>query len=386
MDPAPKRAEDHDPPIAELVAEPLDDDPPVGRQRTCGRAFLIEVGDQVFGRQLVEVMSLAKACQGRPTAAIATREVGLQLADRLAKRSTELDRSTLGVALPERQLARDARGRAHDHSIVADLLDPPRARAEDDDVAVHPGLELVDHFLVELTDSTPGGAGLADHEHPEETSIRDRPTRGDRHDPGIAAAGHLARHSIPGQPWLQLGELVRWICPGKHPHDALQRLPRQRLERCRASDDLGQVVDTPAVHHAHRDDLLGEDVEGVPGHRGRLDRAVMHPGGDDRAFEEIAAVLGEEHAAARNADLVTGPADPLQAARDRRRRFDLHDEVDSAHVDAELQARGGDDRRQPSGLEILLDLEPLLARDRAVMGPDQVLPGELVESLRQPLG
>ena len=38
------------------------------------------------------------------------------------------------------------------------------------------------------------------------------------------------------------------------------------------------------------------------------------------------------------ADLVAGPADALQPARDAARRLDLHHQVDRAHVDAELQA------------------------------------------------
>ena len=41
---------------------------------------------------------------------------------------------------------------------------------------------------------------------------------------------------------------------------------------------------------------------------------------------------------ARLADLVAGAADALQPARDRARRLDEHDEVDRAHVDAELEA------------------------------------------------
>ena len=41
-----------------------------------------------------------------------------------------------------------------------------------------------------------------------------------------------------------------------------------------------------------------------------------------------------------------GAADPLQPGRDARRRLDLDDEVDRAHVDAQLQAGRGHDARQ----------------------------------------
>ena len=103
------------------------------------------------------------------------------------------------------------------------------------------------------------------------------------------------------------------------------------------------------------------------------------------ALEQVAAVLREDDALARRPDLVAGPADPLEPAGDARRALDLDDEVDRAHVDAELEAGRGDQRGQPAGLELLLDLEPLLAGDAAVMGADQLLAGQLVEALGQPL-
>ena len=51
----------------------------------------------------------------------------------------------------------------------------------------------------------------------------------------------------------------------------------------------------------------------------------------------------------------------------------------------ELEAGRGDQRGEPSGFELLLDLEPLLAGDAAVMRPDELLAGELVESLGEAL-
>mgnify|MGYP007068864050 CR=1 FL=1 len=41
----------------------------------------------------------------------------------------------------------------------------------------------------------------------------------------------------------------------------------------------------------------------------------------------------------------TGTPDTLHAAGDRGRRLDLDDQVDGAHVDAQLQAARGDDGR-----------------------------------------
>ncbi len=66
-------------------------------------------------------------------------------------------------------------------------------------------------------------------------------------------------------------------------------------------------------------------------------------------------------------------------------RLDLHDQVDRAHVDAELEAARRHDRAELPRLQGVLDLEPLLARDRTVVGADQVLVGELVQLRSEPL-
>ena len=107
----------------------------------------------------------------------------------------------------------------------------------------------------------------------------------------------------------------------------------------------------------------------------------------DGGLEQVAAVLREDLAAARLADLVAGPADPLQAARDRARRLHLDHEVDRAHVDAELERATSRrcPRRRPA-FSASSTSSPLLARERPVVGAHEVLLGQLVEPRRQALG
>ena len=83
---------------------------------------------------------------------------------------------------------------------------------------------------------------------------------------------------------------------------------------------------------------------------------------------------------------MAGAADPLQPAGDRLGALDLDDEIDRAHVDAELEARGGDEARDLPRLQQLLDLDPLLARQRAVVGTRDLSLGQLVQPQREPLG
>src|SRR5436305_1123474 len=64
-----------------------------------------------------------------------------------APNSAEPARAAEPVALPERDGAGDAGGGGDDHPVAGDLLDAPRRRAEQEDLA---GPGLVDHLLVEL--------------------------------------------------------------------------------------------------------------------------------------------------------------------------------------------------------------------------------------------
>jgi ATP-dependent Lhr-like helicase len=155
--------------------------------------------------------------------------------------------------------------------------------------------------------------------------------------------------------------------PGR-PLELGRALGRVTRELAAAPHERTKRVDVPLVHGDHRDDLLSEDVERVAWHGESLDPAASHALGDDRAAEQVAAVLREDDAAGHPVDPVLGPADALQAAGDRRGRLDLDHEVDRAHVDAQLEAAGGHHRREASGLQVVLDPGALLAGHRPVVG------------------
>jgi hypothetical protein len=139
--------------------------------------------------------------------------------------------------------------------------------------------------------------------------------------------------------------------------------------------------------------LLGEHIQRIARDPRGFDCAGAHALDDDCRFEQVAPVFRKDLALADRVDGVAGTADALQAAGDRRWRLDLDDQVDRAHVDAQLERAGGHQAAQRAGLERLLDRQALLAGDRAVVGADQRRPartvlslGQLVEPLRQPLG
>ena len=147
-----------------------------------------------------------------------------------------------------------------------------------------------------------------------------------------------------------------------------------------------QLADLDLLVGRDRDDLLREHVERVARDLRLLDLAAAHRARDDRRLEQVGAELREDAALRDGAELVAGAADPLQPARDRLRRLDLDHEVDGAHVDPELERRGGDEARDPAGLQVLLDEHALLAREAAVVRAGDLALGELVQAQREPLG
>ena len=303
-------------------------------------ALVAEIGDEVLGGELVHGVRVAQ-----PRHRL-RRLHRLQLAQEGTDRAAQLDRPPDRVAVPERHLAGLTRSRRDDHPVRADLLDPP-GRGPEQERLPDPG--LVHHLLVELADPAAAPPGVVSRqEDAEEPAVRDRAAARDRDDARVVAADDLIGLAVPDDPRLEIGELVGGVAAGEHVEHALQLLARQVAEAVRAGDEPVQVAHRPAVEGADRDELLGEDVERVPGNAGLLDRRGLHPLDDDRRLEQVAAVLREDLADARLADLVAGATDALHPRGDRRRGLDLDDEVDRPHVDAELEAARGDERREPA--------------------------------------
>ena len=130
----------------------------------------------------------------------------------------------------------------------------------------------------------------------------------------------------------------------------------------------------------HRDDLLREHVERAVGDADRLDLAVEHPARDHRRLEQVAAELRQDAAALEPP--TWWPARPMRCSP---RETAPGDSTCTTRSTAPMSMPSSselrrDDAAQPAGLERLLDLEALIARDRAVVRAHQRLAGELVRA------
>ena len=252
---------------------------------------------------------------------------------------------------------------------MGDLGDPPAGRAQRDHVA---GPRLVDHLLVEF--AYPRGLfgfRTGCQVDGEQSAVGDRAAGGHRQPLRARPRGERARIAVVHQPRAQLGELGRRVLAGQQVQRRLERAARQRRERRAAPHRLEPEVGVQRLERAGGHGVLGQHVERVRRHPHRLDLAGQHPPHRHRAADQVGAVLRKQHALRDLADLVARPADALQPAGHRRRRLHLDHQVDRAHVDAQLQAGGGDDGLEPSGLEVVLDQRALLLADRAVVGLGQ---------------
>ena len=144
-------------------------------------------------------------------------------------------------------------------------------------------------------------------------------------------------------------------------------------------------VDFPLVLRAGGDDLLREDVERRVGNLERVERAAADRADQRRALEQLVARRREKTPFGLRADPVARAADALQRDRDRARRAELHDEIDRADVDAELERGGRDDRAQLAVLRRVSASKRSLARQAAVVRQHDAFAEPLVERERDAL-
>ena len=209
--------------------------------------------------------------------------------------------------MPERNSPRLSRRGSHQHLGGRDVRHSPGGRAQDEGIT-RP--HLVHHLLVELTHPLP----VVHQIHRVETAIRDGSSTDHGQPLGAPASAQRPGEPVPDNPGSELGELVGRVTAAEHVEGRLQR-PRPKVaERVGAPDQGAQLLHRPILHRAHCDNLLGQDVQGIPRHPGRLDLAAQHPVHHHRRLEQVAAIFGKDRALRGLADRVSGPANPLDSA------------------------------------------------------------------------
>ena len=306
---------------------------------------------------------------------------GEQFARHLADLAAELGGASGAIAVPEGHLAGLAGGGGDGDAIVRDLVDAPGGGAQDDGVA---GAALEDHLLIEFADArAASGAGEIDG---EQAAVGDGAAVDDGDRARALARGELVGDAVPGEARAQFGELVGGVAAGEHVEHRIEDAAGEGGVGRGLADEGEERVGIPGVHGDHGDDLLGQHVERVARVVDGLHLARVHGARDGGAGHQIAAVFGEDDGGAGAAHVMAGAAHALHAAGDGGRRFDLHHEIDGAHVDAQFQRRRGDQAAQGAHLEAVFDFLTLVGGHAAVMRAHQGVAGEFVDGAGDALG
>ena len=373
VDPRPERRVHHQLHPARLVEEALEHHVAVGRDDAEPVTRRAHVVDDLLRAAEVEA-GLADELLLEP---LAVRQALLDVTAEAADLLAQLDGAARRLAEPEGNRGRRAAGVLDAHDPLLNAPDAPRGGAEKEDVAGHAldGPVLVhgsDDSLVGLRDD----AVVA--------QLGDRAAVLDGHRPRVAAR---AQHAIDAVAVQQ-----RASAPGafahplrKHVDDLAEVVAAQVPVRRGAPEQRVQVVLGPLLARRLRHDLLRQHVERRDGLHDAVEASPADGPHQRSALDQLVARGGEDAPLRAHAERVSGAADALQERRDATRRPHLAHEVDRADVDAELERGGGDERAQFAVLEPLLQPQPALLGEAAVVARDVLLAEPLRELMRHAL-
>ena len=263
----------------------LEEQRPLVGDDACRRPLLVHVIDERYDRRLVAVIARHQRVE---SGAVARR---IERAAKVAHAFGEVRRARAVFAVPERHPRRRSGRRRHDHPIVLDRPDAPRARTELEDVA---DPRLVHELLVELTEPRPVG-----ERHRVQAAIGNRAAGDHRRHSACSGCGYSSRQAVPRDLRFQRGRDVRRILAGQHRQRLVERGARQAMVRIRAPHEHEQLVGVPIVDARRGDKHLTQDVERVLHHMGRLDVAIPHRVLDGEDLQAVVAERRHEQSVAR---------------------------------------------------------------------------------------
>jgi hypothetical protein len=367
---------DHQLHAAGLVEEALGDQAVLGRDPAERLAALADVRERLGDAVRAQAAAIREQCVGGRVGA--RSQQCPQFAAQAGDLGGELGAAGQALAVPERDVGRLAARVLDADAALLDPADPPRVRAELEDVAGHAVdrevlVDGADDLLAAVLDD--GVVGL----------VRDRAAGGEGRDPGAAAAAGAVLDAVEVQQRAGAATAGGGAV-AEHGEDLLEGGALEPGEGRSTAGQGPQGLDVVVLGGAGGDQLLGEDVERAVALDGAVDAAGLHRPDRGGALDQVVAGHGDQAALRGPADVVTGAADPLAQHRDRARRADLDDELDLADVDAELERGGGDDGPERAGLQPGLDALAGALAERAVVGRDHALAEALLEVVGDPLG
>ncbi len=322
---------------------------------------------RIRGRQVVDDLFRGRCRQAnraaQPGEGLGAPAGGEALCDRLTQvrdRLRQLGRAAGRLAEPERHRRRLAVGILDAYGAALDPHDPVGMIAELEHVA---GQALDREVLVDG----------ADHlrlrlEHDRVIGrVGNRSTRGDSRQRGAAPP---AQHAVDGIA-MQMGAAapapgVKAV--GQHSNHLGELLVRELAEWGSAPHALEQRLLAPLLRCDLGNDLLRQHVQWLGRQREPVELAAPNGVQQRGALAQLVARKRKQSPLRHSRDGMTRTADPLQQRGDRPGRADLAHQIDLADVDSELERGGRHQRAQLAALQAPFRIEPLLAREAAMVG------------------
>ncbi len=195
-----------------------------------------------------------------------------------------------------------------------------------------------------------------------------------------------AVHAL-GQPLVAIIGLERVAAGRDEAEHAVERLGRQRGIGRRLAHLGEQCIAGERLGRRHRHDVLGEHVERAGAEDVGIALARLHGVEGSTGLEIFEAVARHDQRLGGLVEPMVGAAYALEQPRRPLGRAHLHNEIDIAPVDAEIEAGGGDQRAQAPVGHRLLGLAPRLAIEASMVDADrQVLLVHRPQILEDQLG
>ena len=286
------------------------------------------------------------------------------------------------LAEPEGDVGRQPAGVLHAHHTLLDAQDPPRGVAELEDVAGH---ALDGEVLVERADEAATRL-LADLVVGD---LRDGPARGHGDEARAAPRAQSAVHGIA----VQVGGAASpaaAVAFGQEPHDGRKLGAGERPIGVSPAHQIEEPVLVVVLGGDHRDELLGEHIDGTRRHREPVE--LPRRAASRRALHSMRSSRLKGNSRPLGSPAMAWPERPTRWSRVAMERglAYLTAQIYLAHVDAELERCGRDQGPEPTLFEPRLGGQAVFARQATVVCRDAGGFAARVQALaqvpRDPLG
>ena len=152
------------------------------------------------------------------------------------------------------------------------------------------------------------------------------------------AGGELTTLPLPDNPWPESREITGRIASRQHIKRGVKDIPWQRFPRRCATNGGIPVIHVQRIHGNGGDSLLGQHIKGISRRGQGLKFTRQHTVDHDRGINQLTPGARIEKGFRCTAHLMSGAADTLQAAGNRKGGGNLNHQIHCPHINPQFKA------------------------------------------------